>query len=61
MSNANTNKEHQMEYAVAVERERILQILEMKLSSMIDNDQWSMTRNEFNDLIDYIANVKEDN
>ena len=50
-----------MEYAVAVERERILQILEMKLSSMIDNDQWSMTRNEFNDLIDYIANVEEEN
>jgi hypothetical protein len=49
-----------MEYAVSVERERILQILEMKLSDMVDNDKGSMTRNEFNDLIDYIAHVEED-
>ena len=49
-----------MEYAVSVERERILQILEMKLSAMIDNGEWSMTRNEFNDLIDYIAHVEEE-
>ena len=49
-----------MEYAVSVERERILQILEMVLSKMVDNDQWSMTRNEFNDLIDYIAHVEEE-
>lgn len=49
-----------MEYAVSVERERILQILELKLSDMIDNDKWAMTRNEFNDLIDYIANVEEE-
>jgi hypothetical protein len=53
-------KENQMEYAVSVERERILQILEMVLSKMVDNDQWSMTRNEFNDLIDYIAHVEEE-
>lgn len=50
-----------MDYAVSVERERILQILELKLADMVDNDKWSMTRNEFNDLIDYIAYVEEKN
>jgi hypothetical protein len=46
--------------AAEAERERILQILELKLADMVDADKWSMTRNEFNDLIDYIAHVEED-
>lgn len=50
-----------MDYSAAVERERILQILELKLADMVDNDKWSMTRNEFNDLIDYVAHIEEGN
>lgn len=37
------------------ERERSLVILERKLNEMIANEEWSLTRNDLNDLIDEIA------
>ena len=35
--------------------EKALSILEDKLNEMIRNDEWSLSRNDLNDLIDLIA------
>ena len=41
--------------------EKALSILEDRLNEMIRNDEWSLSRNDLNDLIDLIAfGVKND-